>query len=77
VLYHPLKVDTPVTFIVAEVVNPSILTPPSNLASVVVMILSVDATPVSPEPSPVITPTTDIPEGLTSNDLVPPATMFT
>ena len=41
------------------------------------MILSVDATPVSPEPSPVITPTTDIPVGLTSNDLTPPATMFT
>ena len=34
-------------------------------------------TPVIPEPVPVITPTTDIPEGVTSNDLVPPATTFT
>ena len=69
-----LKVVTPVTFIVAEVVNPSILTPPSNLASLVVMILSVDATPVNPEPLPVMIPVTDIPLGLTTNDAVPPAT---
>ena len=45
-----------------------------KVAEVPVLILSVDATPVNPEPLPVIIPVTVTPLGLTTNDAVPPAT---
>ena len=59
---------------VPTVTMPAVTTPPSSFASVLVIILSVDATPVNPEPLPVIIPVTDIPFGLTTYDAVPPAT---